>query len=525
MKLSAESYLKGPINAENITEVLCYNSKITGLIINQNNLSEVSGKILNLGITDDRSYIPTLLREDGQGIMYVEIEPNKHLAYAPSSGFDTLIYYVKPDEIRYRFAIGYSKLPNVVGNSTLTEVESIHYGTIRVNLTGLWKIEQHNLIPADLGDINTTISDPQQSYLSQYKKRKDLDFSVKVEAPVEVMNSNVYQILPFYINNQPIPNSTDLFWKENQKAPLWIGADSIRIQTSSYGYGEYLGIVTLKENRDPQKIRLLEMNIPPSFTTIDENYSPEDYFRDTLPKYISREFIVDENGGLWSCPRLVDISDDEHLSPLFDIGMELNFPIGNTSLLNQQPLLDISRGTLVSKESIFSSVSLAQYRVRDVVNTIIPLTLLFTDRGKIWIKLKIGAWFVFDLPQYKIEVVQNRTTAIVVPKENSCQFYPINDKSILVRTPKRLTLYNTPGEWCDEYTYNNVVTRFPHSKLLNRFKLGGVSVDETNIYKGPLNRYRKNILPKTKINIVGALNGIIVYYYESDDDKLYINYL
>ena len=98
MKLNAESYLKGPISADNITEVLCYNSKITGLVVNQYNLSEVSGKILNLGVTADRNYIPTPLLKDGRGIVYISIEPDKHLAYAPSSGFDTLIYYVKLDE-------------------------------------------------------------------------------------------------------------------------------------------------------------------------------------------------------------------------------------------------------------------------------------------------------------------------------------------------------------------------------------------------------------------------------------------
>ena len=525
MKLSAESYLKGPIGANSITEVLCYNSKVTGLIINQYNLSEVSNKILDLGITADRNYIPTPLLEDGQGIVHILIEPDKHLAYAPSSGFDTLIYYVKLDEIRSRFPVGYSKLSTVIGNSTLTEVESIHYGYIRVNLTGLWKKDEQTFIPVDIGDREefSNILDPLRTYLSEFKRRKDLDYSVKTEAPVEVVNTNGYQVLPFIVNNQCIPNSEKLLWEEGKKAPLWIGADSIRILTSEYGYGNYMGYVTLRD--EPKKLELGEMQFPQNGNMVSENYSIETYFRDGIPKFISREFIVDTNGGLWSCPGLVDELDSKKIFAFFNCKDGINFPVYNPASMDQQPLLDLSKGVLVSKESIFSNVTGAQNRVRDVVNTIIPLTLLFTDLGRLWIKLRIGAWFVFDLPQYNVELLQNRTTAIIVPKRNDCEYYPINDKSILVRTPKKLTLYNMPGELCDEFTYNNIVSRFPHSKLLGRFNIGGEIIDESDIYRGPLNRYRKNILPRNKINIIGALNGIIVYYYLDEDNKVYISYL
>lgn len=527
MKLNAESYLKGPISADNITEVLCYSSKITGLVVNQYNLSEVSGKILNLGVTADRNYIPTPLLKDGRGIVYISIEPDKHLAFAPSSGFDTLIYYVKLDEFRSRFPIGYSKLSSVLGNSTLTEVESIHYGTIRVNLTGLWEKNEQSFIPADIGDKVTDISDPLQSYLSAFKKRKDLDLTVKVEAPVEVMNSNVYQVLPFSINNQTIPNDEKcLYWEEGEKVPLWIGADSIRIQTSEYGYGEYPGYVTLLDaNENPIKISKNDMGFPQNGKVVEGDYTSENYFRDCWPRFMSREFMIDESGGLWSCPGLADSEDSPIVSPLFESNVAINFPVLNPSTILQQSLLDLSTGRLVSRESIFSNVTLAQNRIRNIVNTIIPLTLLFTDQGKLWVKLKIGAWFVFDLPQFNVELLQNRTTAVLVPKKYGCQYYPINDKSILIRSPKGLTLYNTPGEWCDEYIYNNIVTRFPHSKLLGKFNIGGEKVDESNIYRGPLNRYRKNILPRNKINIIGALNGIIVYYYINEDGKIYISYL
>ena len=197
----------------------------------------------------------------------------------------------------------------------------------------------------------------------------------------------------------------------------------------------------------------------------------------------------------------------------------------DTEEIEQQPLLDLSKGILVSKKSIFKGVQEAQIRVRDIVNTIIPLTLLFTDSGRLWIKLKIGAWFIFDLPQFNAELIQNRTTAVIVSKSSGCNYYPINDKSILIRNPKRLTLINTPGELCDQYTYDNIVTRFPHSKLLTRFTIGGETINESDIYHSPLNRYRKNILPKEKINIIAALNGIIIYYYMGEDNNIYINYL
>lgn len=540
MDVNAESYLKGPISVASITEVLCYNSKITGLVVDQINLSEISDKVLNLGITSDRNYRPVKFLRNIGGKNSIFIEPKKDLAYAPSSGFDTLIYYAILDEHRSRFPIGYSKLPRVIGNSTLNEVESIHYDQIRVNFESILEIDEFSILPADLGDINLDISDPLKEYLSDYKKRKDLKYDVNVEYPVETVNSNIFKTLPFgEIDNDLIPDTENYYWEEKKKAPIWVGADGIRFETSIGTAGR---LTTLRDFNNPRYIRVIDSNFSEDITPTDsditinkysdvpDNTTLENIFRYYyLPKFISGEFVVDETGGLWSCPFLSreDYGKGRQVRALFtdSNGNSVNTYPSVISSIDQQPLLDLSKGILVSEESMFSSVTSAQQRVRDVVNTIVPLTLLFTDyNGKIWINLKIGAWFVFNIPQYDINVIQNRTTAVIVPK-TGCQYYPINDKSILVRTPRGLNLYNTPGEWCDDYTMNTVVTRFPHSKLLERFSVGGDLVNEEDIFNGPLNRYRKNILPKSKINIVGALNGIIVYYQLVENNKIYINYL
>jgi hypothetical protein len=533
MKISAESYLRGPVSASSITEVLCYSSKATGLIVNQNNLSEISGKVLDLGITVNRNYLPVKLR--GQEI---SISPSKNLAFSPSSGFDTLIYYVKLDEHRKRFPIGFSKLSQVIGNTTITAVESIHYKTIIVKLENLGIIDEYVPSLIDIGDENLNISDPQKNYLLDFKNRKNLDYSIHVEEPLIPTNSATFRLLPYMIINQEISETGKFYWEENKKVPAWIESRGIRIQKTNIGEDQYL-FLPIFDN----KIRYVEIpttSIASNSYSGEENYDEEDNFRNyRLPRFISHEFIVDENGGLWSYPFLSDstyaTAEGKTLrcmaksdSGEVEIQTEgqnygVTFPI-STSMITQQPLLDLSNGILVSKESIFENVFTAQNRVRDVVNTIIPLTLLFADNGKLWIKLKIGAWFVFDLPQYGIEVVQNRTTAIVVPRKD-CQFYPINDKSILVRTPRGLSLFNTAGEWCDSYTMDTVVSRFPQSNLLRRFSVGGDLVDETDIFNGPLNRYRRGILPKGKINIIGALDGIIIYYQIRGDNQVFINYL
>lgn len=540
MEVNAESYLKGPISVSSITEVLCYNSKITGLIVDRTNLSEISDKVLNLGITSDRNYHPVKFLRHVGGKNAIFIQPKKDLAYAPSSGFDTLIYYTVLDEHRSRFPIGFSKLFQVIGNSKLNEVESVHYDKIRINFESILELEDFSITDVDLGDVNLDISDPLRDYLVDYKKQKDLSYDVNVEYPVETTNSNIYKTLPFgEINNDTIPNTENFFWENGKKAPIWIGADGVRFKTLN----ETADIITtLRDFDNPRTLRIIDSNsaseLTPTFSDIIISKSTstpaemtiEKSFRDYyLPQFISNEFILDSSGGLWSCPYLSKelYSKGKQVKALFydkEGQVENTYP-SVISGIDNQPLLDLSKGILVSEESLFSSVTSAQYRVRDVVNTIIPLTLLFTDyNGKIWINLKIGAWFVFNIPQYDINVIQNRTTAVIVPKSN-CQYYPINDKSLLVRTPKGLSLYNNPGEWCDEYTMNTVVSRSPHSKLLGRFSVGGDLIDEEDIFNSPLNRYRKNILPKGRINIAGALNGIIIYYQLVEGNKIYVNYL
>lgn len=521
--------MKGPVSATDITEALCYSSKVTGLVINKLNLSEVSEKILDLKITINRNYQPVKL--DGK---FIRINPAVNLAYAPSSGFDTIIYYIKLDEHRTRFPIGYSKLSQVVGNSTLNEVESIHYNTITISLENLEIMNEFLPVLSDIGDTNMDISDPQKNYLESFKKYKDLKTTIHVESPINPTNNVIFRTLPFNnIENQLIPGGESSYWTEGEKAPIWIGSDGIRIWVAE----DKFMFLSLRQSSGLIYTTIDKLKSLGTGSIVDENWDPDDNFRfKKLPRFITREFIIDENGALWSYPRLSKINyNNEEGKTLRIMGYneekeELTIDSSTTTFplslldLYDQPLLDIFSGTLVSERSMFSNVIDAQHRVRDIVNTIIPLTLLFSDNGKIWIKCKIGAWFVFDLPQYNAEVIQNRTTAVVVPR-NKCQFYPINDKSILVRTPRGLNLFNTPGEWCDSYTMDNLVTRFPHSKLLGRFSVGGEMVDEGNIFSGPLNRYRKGVLPKGNINIVGAIEGIIIYYQLQKNNKIYISYL
>lgn len=534
IKVNADTYLKGPIKVKDIQKVLCYNSKITGLKVNKANFPEISEKVLNLGLNINKNYIPVEVQDSK-----ISINPPIHLGYSPSSGFDTLIFYAQLDRYRNPFPVGYSKLNQVIGKSELNSVESLTYGEIKINLINVGDFDEYLSGIVDIGDINTDISNSLREYLSDFKKKGELINSrIDVESPIDIINDCLYQGLPIEIlSNQTIPNTDQYYWESQKKVPLWIGADNIRVLTNYSGNEDKFMFIY------PQKPGLVFVKNP--FNSINSDSSPasdqyEEEFRyKKLPKFMSGEFIVDEEGALWNYPYLgrpAEYTNTEgktlSLMSYFQVGNgirqlvsgEYKFP-NNTSALYQQPLLDLSRGILVSEESVFDNTLNAQNRVRDIVNTIIPLTLLFNNSGKIWIKLKIGAWFVFDVPQYNIEILQNRTTAIIVPKLDGCIYYPINDKSMLVRTPQELKLYNTPGEWCDDYTMNTVVLRYPQSKLLERFSIGGEAVNESDIFNSPLRRYRKNILPKGKINIIAALNGIIVYYQETENNKIRINYL
>ena len=535
IKINADTYLKGPVKIKDIQKVLCYSSKITGLVVNKINFSEVSEKVLNLGLNINKNYVPVEVRSGR-----VSIKPPTHLGYSPSSGFDTLIFYAQLDEFRDPFPVGYSKLNQIIGNSELNSVESLTYGEISIRLFNTGGADEYLSGIVDIGDVNTDISNSLKEYLSDFKKKEELiNSKVDVESPISIINDCLYQGLPSeMLSNQTIPNSDRHYWESGVKVPLWIGADNIRVLTDYSGNEDkFMSIY-------PQRPGFIFVKNPFSSiysgNSIDVGYDIEKEFRySKIPKFMTGEFVIDENGAIWSYPYLGRPNEYTNtegktlkLMSLFLLGDEVvqleeteyKFPC-NIENIYQQPLLDLTKGVLVSEESIFDNNLKAQNRVRDIVNTIIPLTLLFSNSGKIWIKLKIGAWFVFDVPQYDIEILQNRTTAIVVPKLEGCIYYPINDKSMLVRTPQELKLYNAPGEWCDDYTMNTVVLRYPQSKLLKRFTVGGSTIDENNIFDGPLKRYRKNILPKGRINIIAALNGIIVYYQELEDNKLRISYL
>ena len=535
IKVNADTYLKGPIKIKDIQKVLCYSSKITGLIVNKTNFSEVSERVLNLGLNINKNYAPVEVRGTK-----ISIVPPIHLGYSPSSGFDTLIFYAQLDKFREPFPVGYSKLNQVIGQSELNSVESLTYGEIVINLLNIEGADEYLSGIVDIGDINTDISNSLKEYLSDFKRKGELINSrIDVESPVKIINDCLYQGLPSeIISNQAILNTEHLYWESQKKVPLWIGADNIRVFTNYSGNTDKFMFIY------PQKSSFTFVKNPFSSilsdSSVEDSYNIDRDFRyKKIPKFMTGEFIIDENGALWSYPHLGNPSRYVNLqskvlklTSSFLINNEVvhleeseyRFPC-NVENIYQQPLLDLASGVLISEESIFDNSLKAQNRVRDIVNTIIPLTLLFSNSGKLWIKLKIGAWFVFDVPQYGIEILQNRTTAIIVPKSEGCMYYPINDKSMLVRTPQELKLYNTPGEWCDDYTMNIVASRYPQSKLLKKFSIGGDTVDESDIFNSPLRRYRKNIFPKGKINIISALNGIIVYYQELEDNKIRISYL
>ena len=531
--MNVESYLRGPlcnIQDDSFTiEALCYNSSVVGLTVNKLNLPEIFEQILNLGKPSNNNYVPApLSRKDSEEEGYFTgvflVNPSVHLGYAPARGLDTIIYLIKPkDENQSRYSIGYTKFPRVFGNSILNNVESLHYDQIEIRIPRLLiNSDDYNstlLYYIDnIGEINMNISDPQKTYLNNFKKRSNIEISGYTDNSVNLMSSCFFCNFPNQIDKD---YSDKPFWWEGERVPAWVGPNNLNILVKESN-GNYIRSYSNLINYYSVIYNLAKNPTIPANTETEENK-----FRIELPEFISKEYIIDQAGGLWICPQLVGKSEisfeSEKYHPLFELkpGRGKTYPL--PEIPESQPLLDISKGCLISEESVFKSILEAQHRVRDVVNTIIPLSLLLNDSGILWIRLKIGSWFIFDIPQFNSIIIQNRETAVIVP--NDCRYYPINDKTLLVRSPEELILYNEPGEYCDEYTMNTVVTRFPHSKLLGRFTLGGAKIDEGDIFHSPLVRYRKNILPKGKIKIIGALNGVILYYQKTEDNNIYINYL
>lgn len=531
--MNVESYLRGPlcnIREDSFTiEALCYNSSIVGLSVNKLNLPEIFEQILNLGKPSNNNYVPVpLSRKDSEEEGYFTgvfiVNPPVHLGYAPARGLDTIIYLVKPkDENQSRYSIGYTKFPRVFGDSVLNNVESLHYDQIEIriprllldssdyDLTLLYRID-------NLGETNMNIADPQRNYLSDFKKRDELEMRGYTDNSVNLTNSNFFHTFPTQLRKE---NYDKTYWWDSDRVPTWVGPSRLGLLVKDSS-GNYIRVYD-----DSVNFYSTTYNFASNPTIPANTETEETKFKKELPDFISGEYIVDQAGGLWICPKLIGrdeiFPNSMRYKPMFELksGKGKTYPLPEVP--ESQPLLDISKGYLVSEESVFKSISEAQHRIRDVVNTIIPLSLLLNDSGILWIRQKIGAWFIFDTPQFGSIIIQNRETAVIIP--NDCRYYPVNDKTLLVRSPWGLTLYNEPGEYCDEYIMNTIVTRFPHSKLLKRFSLGGVRVDETDIFHSPLVRYRKNILPKGEIKIVGALNGIILYYQRVEDNNIYINYL
>lgn len=533
--MNVESYLRGPLYSGISIEALCYNSSITGLVVNKQNLPELFERILNLGKLLNNNYVPVPLEtERGEGNYrnaIIRVIPSVHLGYAPARGFDTIIYLINPnDKFQSKYSIGYSKLPRVVGDSILNNVETLHYEEIIIKIPKLIidSTNYNSLILGEneLGEINIDISDPQRKYLLDFKKRGELENDGYTDKTVNLTNTTFFHA---FTNNINSTEYNDFWWKEGERAPGWVGPSRVCLlkKTRINGQQQLENRLLVYNNKTEGNCYNVTYSLIEEEGQTIPTEEGEDYvFYHSLPEFVSGEYIVDQRGGLWICPRLVGRSDisfqDQfgQFKPLFELDGNKSYPL--SAVPKNQPLLDVSKGYLVSKESVFKAISEAQHRIRDIVNTIIPLSLLLSDSGVLWVRAKIGAWFVFDLPQFGSVIVQNRETAVVVPKD--CMYYPVNDKTLLVRSPWELVLYNKPGEYCDEYTMNTIVVRFPHSKLLERFSIGGESIDENNIFYSPLTRYRKNILPQGKIEIIGALNGIILYY-QKRENNIYINYL
>ena len=533
--MNVDSYLRGPLYSSISIEALCYNSSITGLVVNKQNLPELFERILNLGKLLNNNYVPVPLETvQGEGSYrdaIIRVTPSVHLGYAPARGFDTIIYLINPnDKFQSKYSIGYSKLPRVVGDSILNNVETLHYEEIIVKIPKLIidSTDYSSLLLGEneLGEINIVISDPQRKYLVDFKKRGELENSGYTDKTVNLTNTTFFHT---FENNISSIEYEDYWWEEGKTAPGWVGPSRVCLlrKTRAAGQQQMVNKLLVYNNKTEGDCYNVVYDIKgEEGQTIPAAEGDEYVFHNSLPQFISGEYIMDQRGGLWICPRLVGRNDINFINqygqfkPLFELDGNKTYPLSGSP--KSQPLLDVSKGYLVARESVFKAISEAQHRIRDIVNTIIPLSLLLSDSGILWIRAKIGAWFVFDLPQFGSVIVQNRETAIVVPKD--CMYYPVNDKTLLVRSPWELVLYNKPGEYCDEYTMNTIVTRFPHSKLLGRFSIGGESIDEGDIFHSSLTRYRKNILPQGKIEIIGALNGIILYY-QKGENNIYINYL
>ena len=508
-------YLAGPIKIDDVKSILVYSSKVTGLIPNRANYAVITSKVLSLKNSLGESYVPAKVIN---GV--AEIVPSENLKISPKSGFDVIIYLTETfnggDIID--FPVGYATFSEEVGKNNIDEnlSESVSYRKIQVTINGVKEVDRKPRYISGLGTEKTEISDVTRYYLKPFKKRSELTFSAFAEEAI-IPRRNCSFVTKTVILSE---GSSEEDWKENDH--IWLGAGDIiyyndndfrHMPLTTFGVDSYSGS---------------------SFLNGNDGGTPKKFY----PKYICKKFVLDAFWRLWhhqpnNGSSYPSVGNFNYMHPMWIHKGESTRPSMNindwtffSKEVEQQPLLDIVSGTIVSEKSKFEDLTEAQMRIRELTDIKTPLTLLLDSQGRLNINVKIGSWFVFDLPQYEALVVSNPMTSVLV--SNTSRFYPVNGKSLLVRSFEKLYLINSEGEFCDANTREALFQKNPASKFLSRFSTGGQLIDEKDIFNGPLNRYRRKALPKVDLRITAALCGWIFYYSfipGENRNKVIIDYL
>ena len=538
----------GPTNFyEKCAGILAYSSKFTGLIPSISSLSSIFHKVRNLQNSSSNSYksIDTINTDENLE-HYIEIITNEHLAYAPLEGFDTLIYFAKGslNDFNTEIPIGYTTLDTVIGKVSL---DNIFYTSFVIYLED-FPTTEIEIGKEDLDTGEQSISDSQNKYLNKFLRVKDLKYTGYTELPKRFKTS-----LPFEkIITRKFDNGDPIIWfgyfggVESIFHPLVDENNDAKIVMEEDLYVEdhdISGEDTDSEGDDSSGMSQLPTTSTGIRTSFISNFLISRIYLNTIAYYYP--YVVEDGGGNPINFNLITpvvynstkyITENYLLDTNGHIGYMNNSAFWNSSqhplpFQSSRPLLDLGSGKLISSVSSFINIQEFQKRVREAADINIPLSLLFTNRGTLDIYVKHGKWFIFNLYQFNMYIATNDITTIAFPKSN--KFIIINDRNIMIRrdtgTEDILTLYDSPGYFCDEYTKNIINIRYPYSKLFSYFSIGGEVIDEDNIFTSKLSKFRKRPAIKVPIRIIDALSGFIFYVtkdeFNNSSKKITVDYM
>lgn len=540
----------GPTNFyEKCAGILAYSSKFTGLIPSISSLSSIFQKVRNLQNSSNNSYksIDTINTDENLE-HYIEIITDEHLAYAPLEGFDTLIYFAKGslNDFNTEVPIGYTTLDTVIGKVSL---DNIFYTSFIIYLEDFPSTEVE-IVKEDLDIGEQSISDSRNEYLNKFLKVRDLKYTGYTELPKRFKTS-----FPFEkIITRKSDNGDPIIWfgyfggiesifhplvDENNDAKIVMG-DDLYIEDPDIGANN-----EDEENNGSDISQLPITSSTGIHTSFISNFLISRIYLNTIAYYYPYAAEVEEGGGNpinfdLITPEIYNstkyITENYLLDTNGYIGYMNNSAFWNRSqhplpFQPNRPLLDLGSGKLISSVSSFLNIQEFQKRVREAADINIPLSLLFTNRGTLDIYVKHGKWFIFNLYQFNMYIATNDITTIAFPKSN--KFIIINDRNIMIRrdtgTEDILTLYDSPGYFCDEYTKNIINIKYPYSKLFSNFSIGGEIIDEDNIFTSKLSKFRKRPAIKVPIRVIDALSGFIFYVtkdeFNSSNKKITVDYM